>query len=88
MLRCKLRQLIAEGTPVLAVVTKCSRSSSSGGFLVKYEFHVGDGKVIKGAGWCENRQETGSNIWIVYLPQNPQVSRPYPMLNFRVATSQ
>lgn len=77
------RELLVKGTPALAAVTKCSRSRN--GFMAKYEFRTSEGIVTQGAGWCKNQQEIGAKIWVLYLPRNPQASRPYPVPAFRVA---
>lgn len=77
------KQLIALGTPVPAVVTKCSRTRS--GFRVRYEFRTGEGMVTQGGGWCKTSREIGAKIWAVHLPQNPRVSRPYPLPALRAA---
>jgi len=77
------QKLVALGVPAPAVVTKCSRTRS--GFRVRYEFRTGEGMVAEGGGWCKSRRETGAKMWVLHIPQNPRVSRPYPLPAFRVA---
>lgn len=79
------RRVVAEGTPAVASITQCVPLYRAGGFQVKYEFHTEDGSVTKGSGWYGSSQESGANICVLYLPQNPQRNQPYPSRNYRVA---
>lgn len=80
------RRLVVDGVPVVAVVTACSGPvGRSVWFGVKYEFRTEDGRVMEGSGRSENRQEVGTKICVLYLPQNPEKSLPYASANYRVA---
>jgi hypothetical protein len=80
------RRLVAEGLPVVAVVTECSRNRGrSGGFIAKYEFRTADGSPAAGSGWYADPKEVGAKICVLYLPQNPRRNGPYASLNYRVA---
>ncbi|HEX4031112.1 MAG TPA: hypothetical protein VHX20_12160 [Terracidiphilus sp.] len=77
------RRLIAHGISAAAAITACSRSRA--GFNVKYNFVTKDGQVVNRSGLFETRQEIGARIVVVYLPQNPRRSQPYPLDFYRVA---
>ena len=75
-------RLATNGKPALAVVRRCTRSK--GGYLVKYEFRLGnertgDETTFDGRGWCKDPQEFGNGIWVVYLPGKPRRNLPYPL---------
>ncbi|MGH9589427.1 MAG: hypothetical protein ACRD25_03485 [Terracidiphilus sp.] len=74
-------RMAAEGKPALAVVRKCTRGKS--GYLVKYEFRLGDETPIEGQGWCKNQQELGNGIWVLYLRGRPRRNLPYPLTYYR-----
>lgn len=76
------RRIALHGTPVLAVVTKCTQGRN--GFLLKYAFHLEDGTAVKGSGWFETHQEPGISIWAMYLPKHPRRNLPYPLSYCRV----
>jgi hypothetical protein len=76
------RRMAAEGAPVLAMVTQCTPARH--GFLIRYAFHLDDGRTVKGRGWCENHQEPGTGIWALFLPQNRRRNLPYPLSYCRV----
>ncbi|MGA9673189.1 MAG: hypothetical protein WBQ94_28580 [Terracidiphilus sp.] len=75
------RRLLVEGTPAVAVVTKCT--SVQGGIYLKYEFCAQDGRVINGNAEYRIRQEVGTRICILYLPETPRRNLPYPPLFHR-----
>lgn len=77
------RRIVAEGTPTVATITKCTPGPS--GCSIRYEFQAADGRAIKGSGMCNSRPEVGEGIWILYLPQNPRRNRPYPSPDYVVA---
>jgi hypothetical protein len=57
------RQLVAEGTPVIAVVTACSGPvGRSVWFNVKYEFRTEDGTEINGGGRYGSGLEIGTKL--------------------------
>ena len=78
----KQRRLVSEGLPAIGVITKCGRAR--GGFYVNYEFRTNDGKSANGIGLCDNRRQTGENVWVLYLPQNPNRNGLYPLDYYRV----
>lgn len=77
------RQLLVHGLPASAIVTGTSRAKN--GYIARYEFRAQDGSMNAGRGWCETCPEDGAKIWIVYLPNSPTRSQPYPSANFRIA---
>jgi hypothetical protein len=77
------RRMAAEGVPALAMVKKCTHTRT--GYVVHYEFRLGDGPKVKGRGWFQDPQEAGEGVWILYLPKNPRRNVPYPLSYFRVA---
>jgi hypothetical protein len=79
------RRVVAEGTPVVASITECVPLYRAGGFIVKYEFRTDSGTEMQGNGWYDSSQESGANICVLYLPQNPKQNQPYPSRNYCVA---
>jgi hypothetical protein len=71
------RRMAVHGTPVLAVVTKCTRARH--GYLLNYALRLEDGSPVKGHGWYETYQEPSTGIWTLHLPGNPRRNRPYPL---------
>lgn len=78
------RQLVADGVPLAGVITKCTYGNRSG-YIAKYEFRTEDGRVWTKRVGVPGPLEIGANIWVLYLPQNPRRSQPYPSTNYRVA---
>ena len=78
------RQLVANGLPAAAVITK-SDYHSRGGYTAAYEFRTEDGRTMTKRVGVPGRMAIGSNIWVLYLRQNPRRSQPYPSSNYRVA---
>lgn len=78
------RRLVADGVPAAAVVTRTDYHSR-GGYTATYEFRTEDGRVMAKRVGVPSRLEIGSNIWVLYLRQNPRRSQPYPSPNYRVA---
>jgi hypothetical protein len=76
------RKLIAEGAPAIAVVTKCSRGTR-GRFLVEYEFHTEEWRVMTGR-CSDSRKEIGASFCVLYLAQNPRRNMTYPSSDYRV----
>lgn len=79
------REFVREGNPTVGTVTSCKRKDRL--FFLEYDFSKADGTSIKGSGYSRSPWEIGSNICVLYLPQNPRRSRPYPTPNFRVESS-
>jgi len=80
---CEQRKLLVEGTPVLGVVTKCTRGSR-GSYSVEYEFRTENGNITKGRS-SASHQEVGASICVLYSCPNPRRSRPYSSFIYRVA---
>lgn len=76
------RRLASEGMPSIGVITICTPKNRT--FWVKYDFSTEDGRSIKGSGYSLKSQEIGTNICVLYLPQNPRRNCPYPLSNFCV----
>lgn len=76
------RRFVREGSPTVGTVTSCALKERL--FRLEYDFSTEDGASIKGSGESRIPREIGSNIYVLYLPQNPRRSRPYPTPNFRV----
>jgi len=78
------RQLIAEGVPVVAVVTACSPGYwRNYGFVVTYDFRTEDGTEMQGSGKYGSMLEIGTKLVVLYLPQNPQQNGPYASAYYR-----
>lgn len=78
-----IRRLLAEGRPVVAVVTKRTRAGR-GQVVVEYEFRTEEGRVMTGS-WSDNPEEKiGASICVLYLPQNPRRNLIYPSSDYRV----
>lgn len=78
------RRLAAEGTPAVAVVTKCT-VHGRGTNTFNYEFRTEDGRVIEENSQSYSLQEIGARICVLYLPQNPRRNLPYSSLGYRVS---
>lgn len=76
------RRLLTEGRPAPAVVTKVSKHHSGHGAshrVMTYEFPLLGGGVATGKAHAVNKSaDVGSTICIVYDPDVPKRSRPYP----------
>lgn len=71
-------QVISQGKPAVGVVTKCG-PAGGGAFSLKYEFCTETGMRVGGIGYSRVSQEIGVGIWILFLPQSPSRSLPYPV---------
>jgi hypothetical protein len=76
------RRLAREGKAALGVVTRCTPKDRQ--FRVDYDFRTEEGIPMAGGCDCKDSHETGSCIWILYLPQRPQRNRAYPLSDYRV----
>jgi hypothetical protein len=79
------RRLVAEGTPAVAVITKCFPGKGRSGISIKYEFRTIDGRVINGSSGYDSLQKTGTSICVLYLVRDPKQNHPYLSLNYYVA---
>ncbi len=79
------RRLVAEGTPAVALITKCSPAKGRRGISIEYEFRTEDGRLVKGISRYDSPQEIGASICVLYLLGDPRQNRPYQSLYYRVA---
>lgn len=81
----KDRRLVAEGMPVIAVITNWTRGSK-GGYYAHYEFQTQDGDRITGSGGpYEIAKEIAARMCVLYLPTNPRENQIYETLGYRAA---
>jgi hypothetical protein len=76
------RHLLADGRPAPAVVTRYRRVYTNHGASqtwMYYEFPLLGGGTCKGRASTNRRQPEGSVICVLYDPDNPRRSAPYPM---------
>jgi hypothetical protein len=76
------RRLLREGKAVQGVITSCTPHDRQ--FKVKYEFRTEEGILMTGHSNCKDSYETGSSIWILYLPKRPQRNCSYPLPDYCV----
>jgi hypothetical protein len=76
------RKLAREGQATAAVVTSCPPRDRY--YRVSYEFHTEDGILIPGHSDSKVSYETGSRLWILYLPRRPRRNHTYPLSFFEV----
>jgi hypothetical protein len=65
------------------MVTSCTPKDRA--YRVDYEFRTEGGTLINGHIDSKDSYETGTRIWILYLPQRPQRNHRYPLDFFEVA---
>ncbi len=78
------RRLLAEGVPAAGVIVKRS-GGLIGGWATEYRFRTEDGRVAEGRGVFSDRQEIGSTVCVLYLPQDPRRYKPCAGLSYRLA---
>ncbi len=72
------RRLLAEGRAARATVTK--HTASSHGKMAAFEFTALSGTRVKGStGPSHKPAPIGTSLWVLYLPDQPTKSRPYPL---------
>jgi hypothetical protein len=76
------RKLILSGLPAIATVRRCSRRKN--GWSIGFEFLTQTGIEASGGGWSATARENGEQVCILYLPENPRISQPYPFQNYRL----
>jgi hypothetical protein len=76
------RQLILSGLPAIATVRRCSRRKN--GWSIGFDFRTQTGIEASGGGWSAIARDNGDRISILYLPENPRRSQPYPFQNYRL----
>lgn len=79
------RQLARNGVAAVGSVTKCSYGRN-GGILVRYEFRDTEGLLTEGHGEYPARRERDEQICVLYLPEESEKSRPYPLVFFRAVS--
>jgi hypothetical protein len=76
------RRLLENGRPATAVVTGHRKHRSSEGGThrsMTYEFRLPSGAAAKGKSSTSSKPPAiGSSIWVVYDPDRPRRSKPYP----------
>jgi hypothetical protein len=77
MLLRKQMRLLTEGRPAPGVVTGCRRTKD--GIVLRYEFQLPDGATAKGRGHSRRPPAIGSQICVLYDPENPRRNAPYPL---------
>ena len=78
----KERQLAAEGTTAIGVVTNCS--PAKGGFRFTYEFRTPNGSTIEGIGRSTCVKEVGASIKVLFLTRNPLQAEPLPLGDYEI----
>jgi hypothetical protein len=76
------RKLARFGKPALATVIGCTRVDRQ--FRIDYEFRTEDQAPMKGLSFSNEPCDTGSRLCILYLPQNPSRSTPYPLSGYNI----
>ena len=82
-------QLVANGRPAPAVVTRLRRRRTQHGAqnIVHYEFPLIGGGACQGHyNIARKSMPEGSVICVLYDPDNPRRSAPYPMCLVKLAT--
>jgi hypothetical protein len=83
------RHLLEDGRPAPAVVTRLRKWRTQHGTqnVVYYQFALPDGSVCKGRSNVHGRSmAVDSVICILYDPDNPRRSAPYPLCSVKLAT--
>ena len=75
-LRTEMR-LLTEGRPAPGTVTGQRRTKD--GTVIRYEFQLLNGATAKGRGQTRRPPAIGSQICVLYDPENPRRNAPYPL---------
>jgi hypothetical protein len=76
------RRLVRKGWVVHGNVTGCAPNRSK--FSVDYEFRDENNTLVQGSSdYCEDEQEIGSSILVIYLRNQPKRNDAYPMSTYR-----
>ncbi|MGA2268405.1 MAG: DUF3592 domain-containing protein [Bryobacteraceae bacterium] len=70
-------QLLTEGRPAPGIVTGQRRTKD--GTVIRYEFVLLNGATAKGRGQSRRPPAIGSQICVLYDPENPRRNAPYPL---------
>lgn len=77
------RRIIRNGVAVAGIVQRCNRYNRTGEVTVTYEFSTSQDSKKEGRGWSQESLPEGTQIWVIYLPLNPNVSTSYPLHHWR-----
>jgi hypothetical protein len=84
LLRKQVR-LLTEGRPAPGIVTGHRRTRS--GTVIRYEFALLNGATAKGRGQSRRPPAIGSQVCVLYDPENPRRNAPYPLCLVRLTRS-
>lgn len=76
------RELVRYGQPAVGSVVNCVPNKKL--YRIEYRFRTNSGEELTGKSNCKEAIETGSRIWVLYLPRNPQRNCLYPNFSFDV----
>lgn len=85
MLLRKQMQLLTEGRPAPGIVTGHRRTKD--GTVIRYEFQLLNGATAKGRGQSRRPPAIGSQICVLYDPENPRRNAPYPLCLVKLTRS-
>jgi hypothetical protein len=84
LIRLFVRDLRLARNGIVAVANVTGRSyGSRGGIKLRYEFRDMDGLPTEGRGVYPSKREQGTQISVLYFPEETEASRPYPLELFR-----
>jgi hypothetical protein len=84
LLRNQMR-LLTEGRPAPGIVTGQRRTKD--GTVIRYEFVLLNGATAKGRGQSRRPPAIGSQICVLYDPENPRRNAPYPLCLVKLTRS-
>ena len=84
LLRRQVR-LLTEGRPAPGIVTGHRRTRN--GTVIRYEFQLLNGATAKGRGQSRRPPGIGSPVCVLYDPENPRRSAPYPLTLVKLTRS-
>ena len=84
LLRKQMR-LLTEGRPAPGIVTGHRRTR--GGTVIRYEFQLMNGATAKGRGQSRRPPAVGAPVCVLYDPENPRRSAPYPLTLVKLTRS-
>lgn len=74
------RQLLAYGSPVRGVVTRCKiNQGRRGGYVLHYDFPLADGSQCQGRGFSESPSAEDSTVTVLYDSNRPRRNALYPV---------
>jgi hypothetical protein len=78
------RRILRNGIAVAGIVRGSDRYNRSGEITVTYEFSTPNQGKREGRGWSQELVPQGTQICVLYLPQDPKVSASYPLHHWRL----